>query len=100
MMSYAYPKINKLRGIFRGKYVVDEAKYRKLKEEALKDTTFVEKKINFQKQRDLLLQYAFDNENLNYAKFAEFLITLGFGDDLSLKRTRLYEICIKKGDVV
>lgn len=83
-MDYSYPKIRKMRGIFRGKYTVDEQQYRINKRKALEEADVVADVTKYKVQRDILLKYIVKKEKLSCRKAEELLIELGFTDNLSL----------------
>ncbi len=98
-MDYNFPRIHMFRGKFNGNYVIDEQKYRKMKEQALKNSVITEPKSRFEQQRNILIRDLIEREKITHKKAEGYLESIGFVEGLSLKRPTITKICNKKRDV-
>lgn len=91
-MSYTKPRIWDFKGMFRGKYTIDEQKYRDKKRLALETSQATTEKSKFMIQRDILIKNLVKEKCLSLRKAEKYLLNLGFKENLSLSRTQIGEI--------
>jgi ABC-type dipeptide/oligopeptide/nickel transport system ATPase component len=96
-MSYKYPFIYEFKGRFRGKYTIDEAKYREKKAKALEEDVKKpsSQEMRMMAQRNLLIYDFVIKNKLSRRKAVAELEKIGFKGDLVLKESQIGGICRK-----
>lgn len=93
-MSYSYPRIRRYRGIFRGKYPIDEKEYRKKKREALKDIEELDTPgVKLRLQRNIILVDAIKRLGITQKQESKNLEEAGLKGDLRLPQSSISDIC-------
>lgn len=94
-MSYTKPRIWNFKGMFRGKYIINEQEYRKKKLKALEEVEFENEDSKFKLQRDLILCDYVKKLKLSYRKAEKQLIEAGLKENLRISYPVINEICLK-----
>lgn len=93
-MSYSYPRVHRYRGIFRGKYPIDEEAYRKKKRDALKEIEeFDAPGVKLRLQRNIILVDAIKRLGITQKQESKNLEEAGLKGDLRLPQSSISDIC-------